>query len=418
MTKLSFIKYNEKTKKKKGLIIMTTATKTKLRKMGAETKIYTPPRNNAWLFNNFHKLNFELSVQRKSGRWNHRKQSNLIWSFILGIWIPPINVIKSQKEGYMWDVLDGIQRLHTVNQFKNGEFELLDFEFIANNENDVIEDVEDNDIEDVIENVYIEDLVGKKFDELPSEVQNEIKMGCFQFVEFKNTNEDQIEWQFILINDNEPFSIMELIRARAGEEIRGYLDAVVEFPFWAKINFSKSDVHTYQDQIVILQIMSLLEDKSMNFDKKNFTKFVAYLRKNGIKETIKEEVEKVFNYLDEAFVVDMDKQVYVKDLDLLRKIHIPNIFMTAKEAIEENIEPLDFGNFVINFLRKQLNNRKEHKQDELIALTKYNQATEKSTNKEESIQTRVEEMMVEFYRFLEDRKENKDQLLVVAGNVS
>ena len=48
-------------------------------------------------------------------RWNLEQKSRLIESILLGIPIPPIFV--SQRKDGVWDVVDGLQRLSTIDQF-------------------------------------------------------------------------------------------------------------------------------------------------------------------------------------------------------------------------------------------------------------------------------------------------------------
>ena len=68
----------------------------------------------------------DTSIQRKEDQWDRKKKSLLILSGIQGIIIPGIFAKETinEKGKAIWEILDGKQRLTTLNSFLNDEFKL------------------------------------------------------------------------------------------------------------------------------------------------------------------------------------------------------------------------------------------------------------------------------------------------------
>ena len=60
--------------------------------------------------------------------WDYARQSRLIESILLGIPVPAFYLAKSEKGNY--NVVDGLQRLTTINRFLNNEFNLKYLEYL------------------------------------------------------------------------------------------------------------------------------------------------------------------------------------------------------------------------------------------------------------------------------------------------
>ena len=58
--------------------------------------------------------------QRAAGIWNARRRSRLIESLLLRIPIPVFYVAADQREN--WSVVDGLQRISTINDYVTGQF--------------------------------------------------------------------------------------------------------------------------------------------------------------------------------------------------------------------------------------------------------------------------------------------------------
>ncbi len=82
-------------------------------------------------------------------RWGPERQSSLIESFLLNIPVPPIYL--AEEESGVYTVIDGQQRLRAISAFMSDELVLVGLD-------------------------TLKDLVGFKFSELPSSIQNPLKI--------------------------------------------------------------------------------------------------------------------------------------------------------------------------------------------------------------------------------------------------
>ena len=67
--------------------------------------------------------------QRMRGIWDIRRKSQLVESIMLKIPIPVFYVAEDREEN--WMVVDGIQRMTTINDYVTGEFELAKLEYLT-----------------------------------------------------------------------------------------------------------------------------------------------------------------------------------------------------------------------------------------------------------------------------------------------
>ena len=74
------------------------------------------------------------------GIWSDAQKSRLIESLLLRIPIPVFYVSADESEN--WAVVDGVRRMSAINDFINGEYDLIGLE-------------------------YLSELIGKKFEHLP-----------------------------------------------------------------------------------------------------------------------------------------------------------------------------------------------------------------------------------------------------------
>ena len=75
-----------------------------------------------------------LPPYRKDSIWSTAKQSAFIESVILGIPIAPLFVVDVAQvgtKGSQWEIIDGVQRLHTLVQFLDNQLILNDLELLT-----------------------------------------------------------------------------------------------------------------------------------------------------------------------------------------------------------------------------------------------------------------------------------------------
>ena len=140
-------------------------------------------------------ITFDNPLQRPSNQWKIENKSLLIHS-ILTMFMPDIYAIQFKNEETktnIYDIIDGKQRLTTIFSFLNDEWVLTDLKSIK--------------LESTGEQF---DISGKKFSELPEEVQEEIKGYTITFkaieLEEDDDEEEVIEDIFYRLNNGAPVS--------------------------------------------------------------------------------------------------------------------------------------------------------------------------------------------------------------------
>ena len=134
-----------------------------------------PRRNLRWLKDKWHLINFDF--KKESSKWDEYKQSMLIHSIIYGFQVPPIYFVENKNKNleYWYSVIDGRQRMDTVNDYLNDKFALH-----------------------VNTPMYLnEEIAGKMFSELNSDIQNKMYAWCFDIVFLRNITEDEIKEQIL-----------------------------------------------------------------------------------------------------------------------------------------------------------------------------------------------------------------------------
>lgn len=91
---------------------------------------------------NHDEIDLAPDFQRASGIWDDRQQSRLIESLMLRIPIPVFYVSSNEEE--KWAVVDGVQRISTLNRFVNGAFSLKQLEYLSGLENKHFKDLPRN----------------------------------------------------------------------------------------------------------------------------------------------------------------------------------------------------------------------------------------------------------------------------------
>ena len=74
------------------------------------------------LFNKGSTYELQPDFQRRKGRWSNEKKSKLIESFIINVPVPPVFLYEVSYANY--EVMDGLQRISTIIDYYNDEFEL------------------------------------------------------------------------------------------------------------------------------------------------------------------------------------------------------------------------------------------------------------------------------------------------------
>lgn len=261
------------------------------------------------------KIVLDTSIQRKEDQWNRKKKSLLILSGIQGIIIPGIfaNETLNEKNDTIWEVLDGKQRLTTLNSFLNDEFKL--------------------------DKTLPEEYANKKFSELDEETQTTIKNIEIVVNVYQDITEQETEIIFCRLNNGQKLSNDNLLRAHMGPELRAFVDEAIEKPFMSKTALTNGQLKKSEDQGVVLAALSLIADcGTTDFSKDGLTAFVDEFKEDFNKEN----VQSILDALDWLDTVIEEKNKYLK------KISLPMIVAIAADCDESKKET--YANNLKSFL--------------------------------------------------------------------
>jgi hypothetical protein len=224
--------------------------------------------------NNNGKLNFDLSIQRNSNVWDNERKSLLIHSYIEGYPIPPFYA--TELDG-IYSFLDGKQRMTSTFQFLNDEYTLTN-----------VPNVTVNDQEYVID--------GKKYSELPEDVQDDINSTMLTVYKFDSITDEEIDELFFRLNNGVPLTKFELTRCKASH-IMNFITDVTKQPIFEKINLSEKQMIRYADQEITLQILNALYKDFPSFVGKDLQEFAESFNMTPEQQ---EEMKTLLNYMDSA----------------------------------------------------------------------------------------------------------------------
>lgn len=268
------------------------------------------------------KFRFDLSIQRNEV-WKKDKKSLFIHSMLLGY--PLANIYSmSQKDGYYW-ILDGKQRLTTFFDFMDNKFPL-----------------EGEDVSAINGEV----VLGKTFEELSEDLQNELKGLKISITNFKNLSVEQRDQLFFRLNNGEALSKMEQTRALSGKFMNEVVDLLGTDLFKEKLRMTEKARIRFKDVEVALQTLLFLEkgDDFKGLGSVAIRDYVQNKKDFGNEDPVFNRIYKIMGYL-EAATTDFDK----KSLRIFKKSNIPVIVSVAEKSKEKNMKASDFGNYLTEF---------------------------------------------------------------------
>lgn len=160
------------------------------------------------------KIDFNHIVQR-SFVWERSRKSALIESMILGYPVPSIFAKRiddgtGKRGGNIYYIMDGKQRLSTIKEYLNDEFDLTDLPIVKYVDTTTGEEVE-------------EDISGIKFSELPEGLQDILNSVMFSIIYFDNLTPTEERELFKRLNAGKPLSTKSKVLASC-RDIEGILD--------------------------------------------------------------------------------------------------------------------------------------------------------------------------------------------------
>lgn len=317
------------------------------------------------------KISFDNIVQR-SFVWERKRKSELIQSMIIGYPIPPIYTKRSDDRVY--DVLDGKQRLMTVSSFLNNEFALTDLEPVP------IIDVATEE-----EKIY--DISGKKFSELPEEIQEILKSSTFTVYYFDDITKDETREMFRRINAGKPLSVKEKNIANCND-----LETIIEIGghglFEDMLTKKAYDAKAYVPLIVKIYLMLNEDISNVSFESGVFNQKMSDISITSKEQEYMEEIFDLIEYIHATLITDGDSKKIAKKF--YKETHLVSLIPFIKLALDEKYDEDIFTDWIMKFFDSE---------EGASISNDYNNACLAGSAKPENVQKRNNALKANFNEF-------------------
>ncbi len=281
---------------------------------------------------------YDHPMQRLPGQWDNEQQSLFMHSLAVPYAVPQIYALQLfDNFDEAFTVLDGKQRLTTVCDFVKDKF------CIAKNMPPVFirkrQTVMDKSgkKQAVFTNQEY-DISNKKFSELDEKLQERIMDFQFSVILLSDCTDEDIENQFLRLNNGTPLTKDQKTRVRLGDELAHFLDEQEKKElFAAKSSFSKNYRVQGVVQTCILQAVMLIMDYPYkDIGNKSMMEFADWFRKNH-KDSDLEYCSDLFDKLNEA--IPSTKKPH----PLMKKTNIPILAYHVQTADEVGLSMEEYG---------------------------------------------------------------------------
>lgn len=182
-------------------------------------------------------IRFDHPLQRASEQWSPAMKGNLISDILQGNPIPPLVFAEQIINGLamIWD-LDGKQRCTNAHSFINGNYKISKN---IRRWNIVYQAQIVNDGEPVLDNSGFPtsekrefDIRGKRFIDLPEELQDKFNEYNFEIVQYLNCSSEDIAYHIARYNEGKPMSASQKGITRLGEEFASIVKSISGMSFF------------------------------------------------------------------------------------------------------------------------------------------------------------------------------------------
>ena len=303
--------------------------------------------------------------------WKKRQKQLLIDSILREYDIPKMYWHRvGREDGIEYEVIDGQQRLRTIWEFKNGEFELA-------------KDADPVNGKDIAEQKYdeLDEDIGPVFDAYPMDVA--IVEDAIQ-----NDEEDEIRDMFLRLQDGTILKAQEKRNARPGQ-MRDFIKKLSKHKFFESCKFSNSrfSYDHIAAQMVCLELSggpASIRDGDLNRMYKEHSSF-------DVSGKEAKKVRRVLDYLLMAFPKK------TPELERYNAITLYCLVSTLLENFVHKKTEAKLAKWFIDFedyRRKQEGLNEDDKDTQLV---EYRRLTSQSTDAKDSVQGRLEVLERRFF---------------------
>ncbi len=270
------------------------------------------------------KANFDHLAQR-GYVWEKARKSAFIESMILGYPIPPIFAKRTcdgteKRVNNIYYILDGKQRLSTVNEYLNDEFELTTLPTVSYMDDDIGEECKC-------------DITGKKFSELPDALQSHLNTVMFNVIYFDNLTKEEERELFKRLNNGKPLSTKSRLLASC-KDIEGLLD-IGSHKLFDEMLTDKSKENKNQVALVMKSwCMINMDINDVSFESKAFN---PILEKAEVSEAEKINMVNVFNLVVDTHTMLVNTKRKKIAKKLYTETHLISLMPYFNKAVESDI---------------------------------------------------------------------------------
>ena len=356
-----------------------------------------------------HTIRFDHPLQRESEQWSPSMKGNLISDILQGNPIPALVFAEQVVNGIaiIWD-LDGKQRCTNAYSFSKDGYKItknirrwmIEYQAPVVDENGKA--VFDDDGFPVYEMKEF-DIRGKKYSELPVELQEKFDDYNFEIVQYLNCSSEDIAYHIARYNEGKPMTVPQKGITRLGEEYAGMVKSISSMSFFKDMGGYK--VSEFKNgtinRVVVESVMAanFLEDW-----KKKQEDMCEYIKDNAT-TTDFDNFEDMVGRLEKVVTDDVAEMFDSKDSFLW--------FGLFARFIQADNDDKKFIEFMAEFAQS-LHSKK-------INGVSYDDLNGKSTKDKNVVFGKMEHLEKLMYEFLGVNKENvvvDDVLSFVRENVS
>lgn len=266
------------------------------------------------------KCSFKNIIQR-SYVWEKARKSDLIHSLIENYPVPPFYARRAEG---VYDFLDGKQRMNAIAGYINDDYELTVLPPVSYEPVDSDKPVEI-------------DISGKKFSELPEEVQDLILGYTLTIYYYDEITDAQVATLFRKLNNGKPLSTKERNIANC-VDIEN-VTAIGEHELFSSIVTAKGR-ETRKQIPMVMKAWCMLNQEEVSFESKNFNQVMSETiisdEQRDILNGVFDELENV--YAEIAEVEDDKKKVRALRTKLASETHLISFVPFVKKAIDNNVD--------------------------------------------------------------------------------
>lgn len=315
---------------------------------------------------------FDLPMQR-GYVWTREKKSKLILSIIEGYPIPPLYANFKDKVYY---IVDGQQRGKTIVSFQQNKFALSSLPHVV-----------------IGGNTY--DISGKKFVQLPDEIQTMIEQFNMDLHYGENMSDKEQKEMFIRLNSGKPLSATEMTKAQI-KSVSEIMDIANHSVFKKIINergleASKNSSLVMQAYVAIFEPYKCMLSSSI----KNL------LCGTDVTKDQQKHIKKCLDVFESIYdKVSAEKSDISKKLSLVlkRKSHFISFLYIISKHLELQEADIDMlANWVKQFFDSDV--------DKTTISEEYNKTLKDAMNSDESVNQRFGAMLTNFNQYTNSSKE-------------